>query len=57
MAWISELEESKEEGRAEGREENAIMMLKDHLETDKIVLYSGLSRTWVLELQQMLNKK
>ncbi len=58
MAWISELEESKEEAREEGREEGreqvAIGMLKDNMPISKIVLYSSLSESRILELQQKL---
>lgn len=71
MAWISELEESKEEARAEGweegrqegrqegsvqgREQTAIRMLKDNMPISKIILYSSLSESRILELQQNLN--
>lgn len=54
MAWISELEESKEEAREEGREQVAIGMLKDNMPISKIVLYSSLSESRILELQQKL---
>ena len=58
MAWISELEESKEEARAEGweegREEVAISMLKDKVPISKIILYSKLPESRVLELQRSL---
>lgn len=66
MAWISELEESKEEAREEGRkegreegleesrEESAVVMLRDNLSLDKVILYSGLSKARVLELQKSL---
>lgn len=47
-------EEGKEEGREENREETAIIMLKDNLELDKVVRYSGLSKSRVLELQKTL---
>ena len=62
MAWISELEESKEEAREEAREETrkaereetAISMLKDNMPISKIILYSRLSESRILELQQNL---
>ena len=58
MAWISELEESKEEAREEGREEGreqvAIGMLKDNMPISKIIMYSSLSESRILELQQKL---
>ncbi|MDE7268777.1 MAG: hypothetical protein K2N89_15060 [Lachnospiraceae bacterium] len=58
MAWISELEESKEEAREEGREESreqiAISMLKDNMPISKVILYSSLSESRILELQQNL---
>lgn len=54
MAWISELEESKEEVREAEREETAISMLKDNMPIPKIILYSRLSESRILELQQNL---
>ncbi len=62
MAWISELEESKEEAREEAREETrkaereetAIRMLKDSMPISKIILYSRLPESRILELQQNL---
>lgn len=58
MAWISELEESKEEAREEAREaereETAICMLKDHMPISKIILYTRLTESRILELQQNL---
>lgn len=54
MAWISELEESKEEVREAEREETAISMLKDNMPISKIILYSRLSESRILELQQNL---
>lgn len=54
MAWISELEESKEEAREEGREQVAINMLRDNMPISKIILYSNLSESRILELQQNL---
>ena len=62
MAWISELEESKEEAREEGREQGreksreeiAISMLKDNMPISKVILYSSLSESRILELQQNL---
>lgn len=48
------MEQFREEGREEGRETAAVNMLKDHLALDKVVLYSGLSRARVLELQKNL---
>lgn len=58
MAWISELEESKEEAREEARkaerEETAIRMLKDNMPISKIILYSRLPESRILELQQNL---
>ena len=60
MAWISELEESKEEAREEGREEGreqvAISMLRDNMPISKIKLYSNLSESRILELQQNLER-
>lgn len=72
MAWISELEESKEEareegraqgkeegrqeGREEGREQAAISMLKDNMPISKIILYSSLSESRILELQRKLTE-
>lgn len=47
-------EEGREEGREENKEETAIIMLKDNLEFDKVVMYSGLSKSRVLELQRTL---
>lgn len=57
MAWISELEESKEEVREAEREETAISMLKDNMPISKIILYSRLSESRILELQQNLAGK
>lgn len=54
MAWISELEESKEEAREESREQVAISMLKDNMPVSKIILYTSLSESRILELQQNL---
>lgn len=62
MAWISELEESKEEAREEAREETrktereetAISMLRDNMPISKIILYSRLPESRILELQQNL---
>lgn len=54
MTWISELEESKEEVREAEREETAISMLKDNMPISKIILYSRLSESRILELQQNL---
>ena len=62
MTWISELEESKEEAREEAREEvrkakreeTAISMLKDNIPISKIILYSRLPESRILELQQNL---
>ena len=54
MAWISELEESKEEAREAEREETAIRMLKDNMPISKIIMYSSLSESRILELQQKL---
>ena len=48
------MEQFREEGREEGQETAAVNMLKDHLALDKVVLYSGLSRARVLELQKNL---
>lgn len=56
MAWISELEESKEEAREEGREQVAINMLRDNMPISKIILYSNLSESRILELQQNLTE-
>ena len=57
MAWISELEESKEEAREAEREETAIRMLKDNMPISKIILYSRLPESRLLELQQNMEKK
>lgn len=57
MAWISELEESKEEAREAEREETAIRMLKDNMAISKIILYSRLPESRILELQQNLAEK
>ncbi len=57
MAWISELEESKEEAREAEREETAIRMLKDNMPISKIILYSRLPESRILELQQNLAEK
>lgn len=57
MAWISELEESKEEAREAKREETAIRMLKDNMPISKIILYSRLPESRILELQQNLAEK
>ena len=54
MAWISELEESKEEAREAEREETAIRMLKDNMPISKIILYSRLPESRILELQKSL---
>ena len=62
MAWISELEESKEEaweegwerGQEKGREQAAISMLRDNIPLSKVVLYSSLSESRILELQKEL---
>ena len=51
------MEQFREEGREEGQETAAVNMLKDHLALDKVVLYSGLSRARVLELQKNLINK
>lgn len=72
MAWISELEESKEEaweegrkqgwelgqekGQELGREQAAISMLKDNMPISKIILYSSLSESRILELQKELTE-
>ena len=48
------MEQFREEGREEGQETAAVNMLRDHLALDKVVLYSGLSKTRVLELQKNL---
>ena len=48
------MEQFREEGREEGQETAAVNMLRDHLALDKVVLYSGLSRARVLELQKNL---
>ena len=48
------MEQFREEGREENREETAIIMLKDNLELDKVVRYSGLSKSQVMELQKTL---
>ena len=60
MAWISELEESKEEAREEAREaereETAISMLRDNMPISKIILYSRLPESRILELQQNLTE-
>jgi len=48
-------EEGREEGQAIRAEENAITMLRDNLTLDKVVLYSGLSMSRVLELQKTLH--
>lgn len=45
----------REEGQTIQAEESAIAMLRDNLALDKIVLYSGLSMSRVLELQKTLN--
>ena len=54
MAWISELEEAKEEAREEARkavrEEMAISMLRDNMPISKIILYSRLPESSILEL-------
>ena len=54
MAWISELEESKEEAREEAREaereKTAISMLRDNMPISKIILYSRLPESRILEL-------
>ncbi len=57
MAWISELEESKEEAREAEREETAIRMLKDNMPISKIILYSRLPESRILELQQNMAEK
>lgn len=57
MAWISELEESKEEAREAELEETAIRMLKDNMAISKIILYSRLPESRILELQQNLAEK
>lgn len=57
MAWISELEESKKEAREAEREETAIRMLKDNMPISKIILYSRLPESRILELQQNLAEK
>ena len=54
MAWISELEESKKEAREAEREETAIRMLKDNMAISKIILYSRLPESRILELQKSL---
>ncbi len=46
--------ETMEQFREEGQETAAVNMLRDHLSIDKVVLYSGLSRARVLELQKNL---
>lgn len=60
MAWISELEEAKEEAREEARkavrEEMAISMLRDNMPISKIILYSRLPESRILELQQNLTE-
>lgn len=56
MAWISELEESKEEAREAEREETAISMLRDNMPISKIILYSRLPESRILELQQNLTE-
>lgn len=58
MAWISELEEAKEEAREEARKETmeaerektAISMLRDNMPISKIILYSRLPESRILEL-------
>lgn len=57
MAWISELEESKEKAREAEREETAIRMLKDNMPISKIILYSRLPESRILELQQNMAEK
>ena len=44
----------KEEGREEGKEENALTMLRDNLALDKVALYSGVPMFRILELQKTL---
>ena len=44
----------KEEGREEGKEENALTMLRDNLALDKVALYSGVPMFRILELQKSL---
>ena len=64
MAWISELEEAKEAAREEARketmeaerEETAISMLRDNMPISKIILYSRLPESRILELQQNLTE-
>ncbi len=64
MAWISELEEAKEEAREEARKETmeaerektAISMLRDNMPISKIILYSRLPESRILELQQNLTE-
>ena len=48
-------EEGRKEGRKESKEETAVIMLKDNLEIDKVVMYSGLPKSRVLELQRTLH--
>ena len=45
----------KEEGREEGKEENALTMLMDNLALDKVALYSGVPMFRILELQKTLH--
>ena len=45
----------KEEGREEGKEENALTMLRDNLALDKVALYSGVPMFRILELQKTLH--
>ncbi len=52
MSMLAELEDTREEGR----EQNAITMLKDNLALDKVILYSGVSEARVLELQKSLTE-
>lgn len=52
MSILAELEDTREEGR----EQNAITMLKDNLALDKVILYSGVSEARVLELQKSLTE-
>ena len=55
LAQFSRDDMLREEGQTIQAEESAIAMLRDNLALDKIVLYSGLSMSRVLELQKTLN--
>ena len=57
MSMLATLEDIREEGETAKAEENAITMLRDNLALDKVILYSGVSKARVLELQKSLTKR